>query len=734
MKFKNSLIIFILSATILGLCSCGGDNTVNLPKKYVLPSEISSVKSGIIQENDRLSMGWDIEKNRIALTDKKTGACWSTVLYDDGVAGESSDAYRDDALTSSLRVIYIDDANNEKELTSASDATYITAAKITDGIMLTYCFDQVGISIPVIFRLENDGVSVELDVGNITELQNRVYKVSLLPFFASTKNDRKSYLFVPSGSGALMYTDDVERSPRSYSESVFGEDAVVQPVNIKEYTESIRLPIFGAKRENDAVLGIITSGAEIAEINATAGDPAYGYSAVYPTFCIRGKSTTYVSNGYGNTPVIKYTDGTVKISRPKVKYVFLERQNADYCGMAKEYRNYLIEQNGIRDGVSSPDVTLTVLGGILSRKLFLGVPYQSVVPFTKLSSVAGMLSDLAENGASSMAVLLKGFGSTGLDYGKIGGNFTVSTAFGGKKELAGLQTWCDTHSVDLGFDLETVYFNKASKEHAKRDAAKTAGGIVAKRYDFSLVTRNSDDYANALITSRYSLARSAKDLVSFAKKYDLNGIGLSSLGSVAFSDYGKSEYYCKAHMPDDVSRIVGTLKKSGIKVYGENENSYAAVLSDYIFDSPTESSGYYALDVDVPVYQMVFRGLSALSGGAINLAKNPETEFLNTVSFGCSPYFVVCESYHTEVLSSNHSALAAGVYSDVSDTVANDIQRIRPVLESVSGSSIVSYRRDGDVSTTVFDNGTTVCVNYGTVRNNSLIGMIEPRDFLFTKG
>ena len=49
--------------------------------------------------------------------------------------------------------------------------------------------------------------------------------------------------------------------------------------------EQIYLPVFGAVDGNEAMYGIITSGASSSAIGAHAGDSALGYSGVYP-ICI----------------------------------------------------------------------------------------------------------------------------------------------------------------------------------------------------------------------------------------------------------------------------------------------------------------------------------------------------------------------------------------------------------------------------------------------------------------
>ena len=47
----------------------------------------------------------------------------------------------------------------------------------------------------------------------------------MTPYFASCANSEDNYLFVPSGSGALMYTNETADGTRKYTQEVYGIDA-----------------------------------------------------------------------------------------------------------------------------------------------------------------------------------------------------------------------------------------------------------------------------------------------------------------------------------------------------------------------------------------------------------------------------------------------------------------------------------------------------------------------------
>jgi hypothetical protein len=329
-----------------------------------------------------------------------------------------------------------------------------------------------------------------------------------------------------------------------------------------------------------------------------------------------------------------------------------------------------------------------------------------------------------------MAVNLKGFGSTGLEAGLLGGGFKPDSAFGGQKALNDLTAWCENNQVDSFFDYDLVFYRESGNGFSVRDSAITAAMIRAKYFDYDIVTHQQTGDAMYL-ANRYTMAKSAQKVAALAQKQGTTGAGISTLSNTAYSDYNSRNYYCKAHMSNDVQRMIGALNAAGLKTFGAQANDYAAVKLDYIYDTPTESSGFFALDMDIPFYQMVFKGSVGLSGGAINLAQDPRMEFLKTIATGSSLGYTLCESAERDVLLGNHSAVGSGIYSGLSEQIIEYTTQAQPLLDKVRTASIVSYEKNGNVSRTEFDNGVVLYVNYGLTAEWTELGTLEALSFRF---
>ena len=142
---------------------------------------------------------------------------------------------------------------------------------------------------------------------------------------------------VPTGSGALMYTDD-DRSAngRAYSGEVYGTDAARLLLHPVENEEAICLPVFGAKTDaQNALFAVIDQGAGAAWIEALAGNSRYDYANVYARFLYRGYDEMEYSSRWESKAL---SAGCKSDAVYSVCYYPLKGEQADYTGMAQFYR------------------------------------------------------------------------------------------------------------------------------------------------------------------------------------------------------------------------------------------------------------------------------------------------------------------------------------------------------------------------------------------------------------
>lgn len=412
-------VVALIASVLLALplataCSSKG----NTPRgSYDSTNDLKSAKSGTVASNKRFTLLWDEQTKSVFFQDKQTSKIWGTVPYEYYFSGASN---ADLQLYSPITIEYIEPVNDQvKTLESYSGVMKgrIVAKAIENGVQVTYCYDQQQIAVPVQYLLREDSVEVRIMVADIIEGDNRIYQIHLAPFLASVANDTEGgYLFVPSGSGALMTTDTASHEQRTFRDDVYGKDPTTNNTEQPKMIEPIRLPVFGATDGENALMGIIEKGAEYAWIQAQAGYENIGYAGVGSGFRVRGAETIYVPALYGTysqTPY--YASNVIDMDYVSVGYYPLSGDKANYVGMAEAYADYLVKSGGMPEKGETPQLFLEFLGGALCRQNFLGFPYQSVQASTTFTQVREILQDIGDSTGASPVVKLTGFGNAGLD-------------------------------------------------------------------------------------------------------------------------------------------------------------------------------------------------------------------------------------------------------------------------------------------------------------------------------
>jgi len=746
-NFKRIISVLTVIAILLCLCSCGKKEEKTAPKTpYDKLKAGMGVDTGVVTENDNFILSWDSERAAVMLTDKNTNDVWSTIPYDYYKTGETS-GRANIMMGSPLMLEYVN-TKNKSAVKSVNGYTGIIkngkigCQKTESGLKVYYFFDKLQIVIPVDYTLRENGIYVSISPKEIKEFDNLVYRVSLAPFMCSAKNSsdkENSYLVVPSGSGALMYTDvrTGEQELREYSENVYGDDPARYESEKLDNTQTVRMPIFGAKNGDAAICAIIEEGAASASVDALVGDEKIGWSAVYPTFSFRGSNVSAVNFTGGSSVVETISEEITGYEKISVGYYPLSGEKANYSGMAEVYKKSL-ENGGSKIGEKKSDnaLTLNIIGGLQVKSLILGIPYMKTVSVTTFKEALDIIKGIKNETDMPIDAVLSGFGESGVDIGKLAGGYGFSSVFGSKKSRKSLIEYCKDKNIPLYFDFDIVRFNNSSNGFsATFDAAKSSNSFTAYQYHYSVALRDTDKSRERyVLLNRSKLTSAADKLFKLADKSDVFGIGLSTLGSIAYSDYDSAEYFVRGGTEKDVSSILNSAREKGFSVAVGEANAYAAANADKVFNAPVSSSEYDIIDRDIPLYQMVFGGITDVSAEPVNTAVNTRKAFLKSIEGGIGLSFVLSSNYDSDYAYSSHSALAVSKFSDNLELIKNLSLESREYYEAIKGAKVIKHSIISDsLRKTEFDNGVCLWVNYSDKEVKLPEGTVEAESFMFRR-
>lgn len=706
LRFACLLICFSIT---LSLAGCGVENAQIT--WYDFGAKYSSISSGTVAQNKRFSLIWNEDTASVAIYDKENDITYSNIPTD------AQDNTTHPAILSAVSLSYIEsgtlNSNTANSYTSAVKKNAVSAERIDNGIRVTYYFEDVAISVPVNYILREDSVKVSVDPSEIGEDEQLCYKITLMPFFCSVYNKadkQDNYLFVPSGSGALVYPKETTQGiSELITEQVYGDDLLMSDASATK-KENVYLPVYGSKNGNNAICAIIESAEETAEITSNVGSEKYGYSAVYASFYIRGTQiSTSTFMGNLNTKKVLFCEGKTQ-DEISIGFYPLSKDDANYCGMAKTYRNYLIKNKGLDEKKEDSLLNVEMIGGVQTQKFIFGVPYQSLSILTDFDSVKNISSELEKISDSGLNVKLRGFGQSGLDIEKIGGNLSYSNKFGSVKSLSNIDS-----KVKLYFDFDILRFAKSGKGISSfNDAALTAiGGKSAKRY--TTIALSETDWTSSIyrLVSRDKLEELGNKAIDKVVKWGVGGISFGTLTSSSYSDYSSADYYAKQGFDTQSEKILSSAKEKSLKTAVSGANAYSAINADHIYDAPICSSNYQVFDESVPFYQLVFKGYTSMSVKPLNFTENYNNTFLKAVETGSGLGYILINEYDTALISARQNVFYAAVYKDNKANITNDAERYQVLFNSVKNVNIKSHRilEDGFYET-VFANDVTVYVNY----------------------
>ena len=735
-KVKKGVAFAVVICLLLCLVSGCGETGSNRAL-YSLPDSFESVDTQTLASNAKYTLEWDDEYKCVLMRSNATGKVWATTPYDFYQTGDTHSW-----LSSPIEIEVVQVGSlalsTDRAYSSCISSGNVSATKIDNGIEVTYYFDDWAVSVPVQYVLREDSLAVSVDTTKITEGEEFMLKsVTLAPYMASTANgEADSYLFVPSGNGALMYSASDADGARTYSSEVYGRDGSrVLPEELYK-DASVKMPVFGAKDGAHALLGIIEKGAEQAEISANAGNERLGYSFVGSKFYTRGFDVYADKFSYSSTI-------TTRVSKTMVDTVFtvgyypLADDEADYVGMAKRYQKYLIGKGLVKSEISESAYALSILGNVETRSLAFGVPYISTKSMTTFNEAAAIIKDMADVTKVNPAVQLVGYGQSGLDVGKVAGGFAFADVSGSKDDYAALTEYAQKNSISLFTDFDLICYNKSGNGFfTLMDVAKSATLRKTEQYVNMLALRaHNEDYGKIHLLSRSKLSAAMDKLLKKGDKLQVSGYSFSTLGSIAYSDYAEKQYEMKSNMSVDVQQLLTNVADTGHSLSTDDANDYAAMMSDTIFNVSVEPRNLNAISEYVPFYQIVFKGYVPMYSAALNLAVDYEASVLSALEAGVGLGYTLIDEYDVSYAATVHTNLYSSEYSDKKELIAEAVAEHQEYYKAIQGAQITDHQiLDNGVTVTVFDNGVTAYTNKSGTAKTCAAGELAAYGFAFTQG
>jgi hypothetical protein len=572
-------------------------------------------------------------------------------------------------------------------------------------------------NVSIRYELEGNSLVVSVPFDKVAyRASYPVTQLTLLPFMGSGGLEDSGYLFVPDGSGALVYFNNGRQNQTPYSNNVYGWDEGM-PRDAVINDNRAPYPVFGVQKNGAALLCVIEEGASYAAVRADVSGRNCSYNRVYAQFAMVHGAKMDIS-GRSDRAVYLYEARLPPGERIVERFIFCAEDG--YTGMAKEYRVYLQRKYpGLKectdDGVP---IAVEIVGAVNKIQHRAGLPLDLPLKLTSYREAEDMIRDFAFFGWKNLRVKLTGWFNGSVDH-SVPSRIKLVGKLGGKRDFRALAETAARNGYDFYVEADFLYMRDNSLFDGfglYRDAARYVSRERIELYPYSFVWFGERELWGKLsyLARPAYMTELIDGFVSRIGRLGVRNIAFRTIGAKLAGDYNEKRSVSREASMNMQQTNLAELRRSGTGILVNSGYAYAAPYAGLITDMALGSQGFGIADVSVPFYQIALHGLVPYTGRAINLAEDYTKNLLETIESGAGLYF----SFMTEETAVLQETKFRQFYANEYGKWVHDADTLYQKFNR-DFAGLFSLRIENhqilapDVTVTEYEDGTRVVVNAG---------------------
>ncbi|MCL6604636.1 MAG: hypothetical protein K6T94_17370 [Paenibacillus sp.] len=668
-------------------------------------------------ENDRYILYVDEKSGNVRITDKMTNEEWLGSPQLEKTAMPNVKKYT----TAPIFARYTQGADITQIYPLKDEDSSVSVTIEQDVVRAEFTFKSLQLSFALEYRLTVNGFEASIPQEFLKEEGKAKFtSLEVLPFFHAAREDDEGAMMLPDGSGALLeFRQDHPSYLKGYSEYIYGGDAtfvkqnndVIESSYVKAMApkKAIALPVFGMYHGGTGYLAIVNKGETDAKINGVpAGIRAISMYRASSEFTLRKDDVIFV----GNSGQIPYYQGDIIKSDRSVRYILLQGDDANYVGMAKEYRNYLIKEKEIKEVIlEQTPLYLQVLGGV-ARDEVIGSTF---IEMTTFKQIKEMIDQYNTEGVSQLEITIEGWSEDGL-YGNQPDQFPVEKQLGGSKGLKGLQEYAAEKGIALYLKANYVKpYQDSDGMKASKDAVRGISREVLKQYNYYLSTPwSKDDEYFYLMKPSVIAERTEAELEDF-QNLGVKGVQLDHFGSLLYSDEDNKSLTDRILTKETYVSALDKFRNEAVNTAVDYGFAYTLGHVNRIDQVPLDSSGFVYTDRAIPFYQLVVHGLVPYTGSPVNLYDDSRNQALRALEYGAIPSYELTFAPSSDMQRTMEDRLFSSEFDSwLAPSVKNYLE-LKEVYDSISNQQMMNHEQlQRNVFRTTYANGVSIIVNYNS--------------------
>ncbi|MBR7132006.1 MAG: hypothetical protein IKD04_00580 [Clostridia bacterium] len=573
---------------------------------------------------------------------------------------------------------------------------------IENGVIFKYPFTEVGKNVFLAVYFEKGALLTRFWYEDFDEKKPdvEISAVSVLPYLVRGFMGEEGYLFLPDGSGATVDFSNIVYSGNAYARNIYGYEPtlITSDYYLDVNKNSVYLPVYGAKVGESAVMAICEKGAEYGVLTAEACGQTSSYARAYVSY----KLLNSIEYKVGNTTTELFDKVGSSLDYITTRYIFLDGEDADYSGMARAYRDYLIGDLQLKDTATA--LYTDIYASVIKKASTVGVPHNKTVSLTDAAELEGIIERLNAEGIEDITVRYRLWNSDEIKGKKIkSANSAAGISFKAIKNIKNAEIYpavLSLHTYSNG-----SYFDRLI------NAAKSITQLPFSWKKHKLSNLNETGEAEYRVSIDWFCKNSDKLIERLKSK----GISKLALGDVANSLY--CDFKGEGAKRDKTRLVMSEFIKQSDEAFEglmlDAANAYAAPFADIIYNAPVCHSNHDILCKSVPFYTMVMSGIADCVAPAYNSGV-ADNALLNTVASGAGFCVAWMSAEMTELSGTQLSGLSNVNFAQTVDDTVSLYKKVDAVYSKINGSRIYAHNYINDsVSLTEYENGLQIYVNFG---------------------
>ena len=533
-------------------------------------------------------------------------------------------------------------------------------------------------------QLTDSGIKFSLLNDTIKEKgENQLLSISFFQYLgAALGNSVPGYMVIPSGNGGLVRYSSNSVISSTYKVPFYGTDLNYLNEN-GTLNDVLNLPVYGFVHgvNQNACLVEIKDGDAISVFNYVPAGYISNqkYNQNYLNFLYREPYTLKTSNStFTMIPEERYTSDIV------VEYSFINGEDANYVGLAKQYQKSLVEDGVLGKATLSKSTQMHVEA--FGREYEEGLLFKKYHNMTTINELVSINNELKENGVDNILYTLKGY-----YVGGFSGSKPTNPTFEG---VLGSLSKLDDNGMNY-----YLYYNPVET---------TKERVEYPSYNLVNVYRN-EAYLTLEENAKYTFYSDVKTIESGLEtafnKYG-SKVGVDGITSFLYGDYNHN-----IDREDTLEVYASILGDNLYPMYSPNGYLLANTEKYLTMDLYHERMRF--ITDSVPFVQIVLHGYMDMYSTYLNFSSNQELDSLKCVEYGVYPAYLITEEASHNLSNTLSSDLFATEYGRVKDKMFSQYKFIKGALDNVVGAQIVSRNvLDLGVVEVTYSNGVSIIVNY----------------------